>query len=224
MDIINSEYYSFEQFKSEIEETYIIDGYEIDYQLSIIKPLLKKIFINTDIQVADTAQSRDSLKKKRQANNNEHRIGTAIHDIEPFTGYKGSPDLVIGRNLVYLNRKSACNCEYLVSVEIKQPNISWEKHIDQIKSHLSKIPYVIFTDCISWCFFTKSNIINGVLQKPKIICLKDANGNWLVGEKKTDEYLKNEFCIEFIEAPPEKWDELLSYIKKFCMRGKLESV
>jgi|GEM_PF-3270740 len=185
MDIIESENYSFDVYKKSIEQTDRFNPREQDYQVCIAD-FLKGIFKNSNIDVIDVSKD----------------CNTVIHTCESYTGIGGPPDLLLARNYQYKNKNNnGPNAENIAVIEIKVPlNIPQgkliDKHSEQLKSHLSKTPKVIFTDCTTWCFFINENVDSkGNLKPVQSFKLTDDSDNW------TDSGWRNLQCYikEFVK-------------------------
>lgn len=165
--------YLFYEYKTAIEETSILNPQERNYQ-ECIAAFFKKLLLPFDIQVIDVSKNRN----------------TACHNRNDYTGDKGTPDLLLARNYRYYNvEPESPRAEYIAAIEVKCPNIKWNTahNKEQLKSHLSKIRNVIFTDCYNWHFFSDTDSLNSHFEPLKSIQLN---------------------CDE-------DWEELQSYIQEF---------
>lgn len=170
----------------EIKEIYEIERLEQCYY-SLIKDFLKSICVN-DERVVLVSDNRDTI----------------IHNRKAYADNGGVPDLIIAPSkYTYENPIKP----YLL-VEIKAPNILVKNNNinsykpiryksgenSQVNVQLQKIPYVIFTDCLTWYLISE--------QETKHICLIDKGANYI--------YITNN----------NKFTELKKDIKNFIIDAK----
>ena len=181
MSIFKNNLTYFTYFKKTLDKFTEIDPREINFQNRIIIPLLEDILSDREsISVVDVS--------------NQYKSSTN-HTRDSYAGIH-TPDLLIAENWNYENNNNS-SINYIALVEVKSPilePINFEnlnQHTkNEISCYLELQERVILTDCIRWCFYTKSHE-NIVYDLSDIL---DAN-----------EY----------ENDPQKWSELCNYIKTF---------
>lgn len=147
MYIIEEYNYSLDEYIGHIEKIGKNNPQERNYQ-ELISYFLKRIFINTDIEVIDVSTNRN----------------TKLHNRDNYTGNGGTPDLLLARGYQYVNIGiQEQSIEYIAAIEIKAyKHLNESKlikvHEKQLESHLFKNKKVIFTDCVTWCFFRNCNL------------------------------------------------------------------
>lgn len=155
---------NFNNYKETIDTQIYIkkDVREIVFQNEIIKPYLRFLVPNYDVEQTDT------------------KIRTNSHDYLQYCGtyerngklYPATPDLCIVDNWVWDN---AQDMEYKATVEIKSPildpitGFTPEKYKckNEIKRHLNSIKNkkVILTDTVTWTFYDNK------IEQPKVISI-----------------------------------------------------
>lgn len=182
-------------YKTHIEKMNTI-GWHEDYFYRPILNFLDLVLKNTDIQAIPCYKNRDDTK---------------IHSNKQYSGPKGPPDILLARNYSYQN-KIRSDIEYLVSIEVKVPNLYTfnEKRFirdninqEQIESHLSKVPKVIVTDGIRWYFLVKNRKLkiheSEIFEKclVKSFNLKTDTGEWKEDTKVWNRL--NNYILEFLK-------------------------
>lgn len=211
MNIIEEDNYKFDEYVGRIEKIGNNNPQERNYQ-ELIFDFLKKIFINTDIEVIDVSTNRNT--KKHNRNN--------------YTGVDGTPDLLLARRYQYENIDSEeANVAYIAAIEIKVPKeqvnelVLIKKRKKQLESHLSKNKNVIFTDCITWCFYKNDDVDKKEDFMPvKSFKLKDDSNEWKAGKRKVDEFVKELLNLEpdYLETEHKDWNELQHFIREFVCK------
>ncbi|MDQ0090888.1 hypothetical protein J2T12_004314 [Paenibacillus anaericanus] len=205
MYIIEGYNYSLDEYVGHIEKIGNNNPQERNYQ-ELISYFLKRIFINTDIEVIDVSTNRN----------------TKLHNRDNYTGNGGTPDLLLARGYQYANIDiEEQSIEYIAAIEIKafkkQLNESEliKKHKKQLESHLSINKKVIFTDCVTWCFFH-----NGNLEPERSFNLKGNPIEWKAEKRKVDEAVKEPLNIEsdYLGTKHKEWNELQNYIREFVYK------
>lgn len=217
MEVVFGERYSFEEYKTSMDELGIVSPHEV-YSYGILKVFFETLLANTDIQVVQVFSNSD----------------TTIHDKTHYSGDKGTSDLLLTRRYIYINKNISSedsDTEYLASVEAKIPihgkfdELSFIKaniNTTQTKSHLNKTGKVIVTDGIRWYFLVNDssvdikeseNIERCIVRSFK---LKNDSGEWKVEEKEGSQFVKELLGLEeFNYHEHNEWVELQDYIKKF---------
>ena len=102
-----------------------------------------------------------------------------------------------------------------VSIEMKKPDLEnyegldWENHKQQIEAELKYCDFIILTDCVTWMFLKKGELV-------KNICLKQ-EGKWLQMERGNS---NNERMGNIYMKAPKQWDDLMSTIRAFVEEAK----
>lgn len=220
MKIVEDEHYTFCEYKQNVDKKRLECPLEkVGFQ-PLISSLLERILINTGIQVIAVSDNRKN--------------GTQNHDPSGYMGDRGAPDLLFARNFTYYNKNKSqssnvCDVEQIAVVEIKVPYKQY--NIEQIKSHLTKVKKVIFTNLVKWVFFEdnenptktidlqigriyKSTWSRNPAEHPII---------WKSSIETPDDFLLNELGLPLnnIEAEPVEWEELLTFIKEFVFEKQL---
>ena len=196
MQIIESNYFSFERYKTLVEKYEKVDWREINFQNRVVLALLEKIFINdANIYIVDVASQYENRESK-------------IHTREFYAG-DYTPDLLIVKNWNYANRNISKK-DYLAVVEIKSPvldpiskeNIHTKAEVDDYIRNGQK---VILTDCYKWVFY-------GFEEEPVEFTLRDING-WIMIYEENPEVLIEELGIQENRKESKDWDALINYIE-----------
>jgi hypothetical protein len=194
--ILESECFSFENYKKLVEKYCIEDVREINFQNRIIIPLLDKIFINDDeIEIVDVS----TQYKNRESD--EH--------IRKYYANDKTPDILIVKNWTYSN-KALTEQNYLVVIEVKSPRldpISIEnKHTqEEINAYLQIGRRVILTDCFVWKFY-------GFEKETISFILHNENG-WAMKKVKNPDFIVNKFGFDKTREESEVWNDLCAYIR-----------
>lgn len=198
-NIIESNYFSFEEYKRLVEKYEKEDWREINFQNRIVLLVLEKVFINEDtIAIVDVST---------QYKNRESLIHTRQHYAKDST-----PDLLVVKNWNYKNITKPKQ-DYLAVVEIKSPKldpiVSNNHHTtEEVRNYLANGSKVILTDCYKWIFYDLEN-------EPKSFTLRDADG-WKMMEVENPDFLVKEFGFEKSRLESEVWKKLIAYIEQFC--------
>lgn len=199
-NIIESNYFSFEEYKRLVEKYEKEDWREINFQNRIVLLVLEKVFINEDtIAIVDVST---------QYKNRESLIHTRQHYAKDST-----PDLLVVKNWNYKNITKPKQ-DYLAVVEIKSPKldpiVSNNHHTtEEVQNYLDNGSKVILTDCYKWIFY-------GFENEPKSFTLRDADG-WKMMEVENPDFLVKEFGFEKSRLESEVWKKLIAYIEEqFC--------
>lgn len=148
----------FKRYKELVEKYYQNDCRELNFQNRVIIPFLEKYSPNFYDVVDSSTLYRNWERYKYDMGNGVCR-GTFA---EKFT-----PDLLVIKNWkLFAERKEKPR----IIVEVKRPTAnskSERTHADkEIKEYMGKADYVILTNCITWEFYKKGELIE------PIICLE----------------------------------------------------
>lgn len=196
MRIIESNYFSFEQYKKLVEKYEREDWREINFQNRVVLSLLEKVFINNDnIAIVDTSAQFKNRESK-------------IHTRKPYAN-NSTPDLLVVKNWNYSN-KGIKEEDYLAIVEIKSPTLApiCEENLhteEEIQDYIRNGQKVILTDCYKWIFY-------GFEEIPVTFTLRDTSG-WIVSEEKNPEFIVKELGFQAYRQESEVWEELIKYIE-----------
>ena len=196
MRIIESNYFSFEQYKKLVEKYEREDWREINFQNRVVLSLLERVFINNDnIAIVDTSA---------QFKNRESEIHT-----RKYYANNSTPDLLVVKNWNYSN-KDIKKEDYLAIVEIKSPildPISKENsHTEkEVQDYIRNGQKVILTDCYKWNFY-------GFEEKPVTFTLRDTSG-WIVSEVENPEFIVKELGFLAYRQESKVWEKLIKYIE-----------
>lgn len=140
--------------------------------------------------------------------------------------------MLLARDYQYKNKDKDSkepSVEHIAVVEIKAPEGQIDelklikKHKKQLASHLSKNKKVIFTDCVTWCFFENEVVDKKEAFMPvKTFKLKDDSNEWKIGRTKVDESVKELLSLksDHLETEHKVWNELQSYIREFVCKDQ----
>lgn len=153
-DVTFDEYISwFEKYKNNN------DGREINFQNEVVKPFIRGICNDLDVEVSD--------KKGPDTEKHDYLqyCGTYI-DEKNGKEKTATPDLVISKNWNWLNKEN--DVDYRAVVEVKSPyeqpiyHKNYEKYKEDLKSELRRHlsaknnGKVILTDALKWEFYKKN--------------------------------------------------------------------
>ncbi|MCR6112623.1 hypothetical protein HXA35_20000 [Bacillus sp. A301a_S52] len=202
---------SFGDYLECVKQIGTINPQERNYQYFTIE-FLKKILIDTGIQVIDVSTNRN----------------TKIHNRDHYTGDRGTPDILLARGYQYNNNYiDEASVDYIAVIEVKTPLEKMdetkliEHHKKQLLSHLSKNEKVILTDCITWCFFRDDKLD----QKADVLPIKSFEFRNEFYKNKRDKHKevqkvgkrKEAFNMES-DSMGSSFNELQQYIKEFIHR------
>ena len=159
--IIESNYFSFEQYKELVKKYEMEDVREINFQNRIVLTMLDKLLAGDDrnISIVDVST---------QGKNRESSIHTRKYYANVYI-----PDLLIVKNWNYDNKNKPAQ-DYLAVVEIKSPildpiNNNKPHTTDEVQDYINNGSKVILTDCYRWVFYEPK-------KEPVQFTLHDANG------------------------------------------------
>ncbi|MEY8355562.1 hypothetical protein AALB39_19690 [Lachnospiraceae bacterium 54-53] len=181
-----------------------MDNREVNYQNSVIKVLLEKLFVNeSSIRVVDVSTQYKNWEKRSWHNRSKY-------------AKRYTPDILIAVNWNICNKNND-DIKYLSLIEVKTPTAIDRKHaMEEVKEYLTVVPNVILTDCITWEFYDRKK------DEPEIYCLENDKQRAAVckrGDNK-DIHWKisrggfSDFLVEKLEFPryydadPDVWKEL----------------
>ena len=196
--IIESNYFSFEQYKGLVEKYKTEDRREINFQNRIVLPMLDKLLVGDDrnISIVDVS----TQYKNRESSIHTRKYYANVH----------TPDLLIVKNWNY-NNKNKLAQDYLAVVEIKSPSLDPINNdnphtTDEVRDYIDNGSKVILTDCYRWVFYEPK-------KEPVQFTLHDANG-WKLIEVKNDDFLVQQLGFEKTRLESKEWGELIAHIEK----------
>lgn len=198
MDIIKSEYVSFEEYKQLVDKYVALDNREINFQDRVVLQLIDRILANSDeLSVVDV----HAQYKNRES---------GLHKREFYAG-DHTPDLLIARDWHYENRGKD-KSDYIAIVEIKSPALD---PISKDSSHTSEemeeyfgiCDKVILTDCYTWKFYLSGNEV-------KSFELHDQK-DWVLKKVDNPEFIQDMLGAEPYRMESKEWDALVKYLKVF---------
>ena len=198
--IVQSSYYSFEEYKKCVEKYSVYDWREINFQNRVVLSLLDRIFINeSNIWIVDAST---------QFKNRESKLHTRV----PYAG-QYTPDLLIAKDWNYENKEKSKD-DYYAVVEVKSPKMDSLRELknhtfNEVEDYKEHIDKIILTDCYEWWFFEKG-------KKLKEFILHDKNG-WRIKKIKNPEFVVEQFGFDEMREEPKDWDDLLNYIREFII-------
>ena len=156
MDIIKSEYVSFEEYKQLVDKYVALDNREINFQDRVVLQLIDRILANSDeLSVVDV----HAQYKNRESD---------LHKREFYAG-DHTPDLLIARDWHYENRDKD-KSDYIAIVEIKSPALD---PISKDSSHTSEEMEEYFGICDKVKGYDSARIAvterNGLYRQIKIL-------------------------------------------------------
>ena len=198
MDIVESVYMGFEEYKNIVDKYSKTDNREINFQNRVVMRLLDRITKNSDdICIVDV----HSQFKNRESD---------IHERKYYAG-NHTPDLLIVKDWNYAN-KNKKRTDYLAIVEVKSPILdpisSDSVHTsEEMEEYLDICNHVILTDCYTWKFY-ESKI------EVKSIVLHDKS-DWIIKKEENDSFIQQEFGFEQYKMKCQEWDELCEYLHSY---------
>ena len=196
MRIIESNNFSFEEFKGLVEKYEREDWREINFQNRVVLLMLEKMFINdNNIAIVDVSS---------QYKNRESSVHT-----RKYYANDSTPDLLIVKNWNY-NNHYVKEGDYLAVVEIKSPILAPinndNKHTTkEIQDYISNGQKVILTDCYKWIFY-------GFEEEPKTFTLRDTKG-WIMSEEENPKFIVKELSFQKRRQVSKVWEDLIGYIE-----------
>lgn len=184
----------YEDYVEEVERIYKIERREVYYSFIIpqfIQPLLTKS--EQLVGVWDNKGYKDDTKEPLH----ERKNYADSHSLQDF--------IIVSEEYSYTHTTKP-----YVSIEMKKPDLEnyegldWENHKQQIEAELKYCDFIILTDCVTWMFLKKGELV-------KNICLKQ-EGKWLQMERGNS---NNERMGNIYMKAPEQWDDLISTVRAF---------
>jgi len=208
-NIVQSNNYSYQKYTEKIMKFLSYDNRELNYQNSVIKPLLEQLYVNRpSISVVDV-----STQYKNWNNRSWHdRLKYAVQH---------TPDILVATNWNIRN-KGKGDIEYLLLIEVKSPTASDRKHaVAEVEEYLTLVSNVILTDGITWEFYNrdKNNEIEFFyLEKNcKRVCEQKniMNMQWKTSVKILSDFLVNELNFPPVTNgdSPDEWTKLCDKLK-----------
>lgn len=219
-DVTFSDYINwFEKYKNNN------DIREINFQNEIVKPFIRSICNDLDVEVSD--------KKGPDTTDHDYLKYCGTY-IDEASGKEKTvtPDLVIARNWNWLNKEN--NVDYRAVVEVKSPyqkpiyHKDYEKYGEDLKKELRRHlsakdnDKVILTDALKWEFYKKNEEDNELvpIRTFRLYDLSDGRGKWewKKGEKSIveDDVAKRMFVdnLEY-KSQIKEFEELKHFLKEF---------
>lgn len=203
LKIIQSDYYSFNEYREVVDKYLKTDIREINFQDRVIMRLLERILINEDdIFVVDV----HSQYKNKESNTHERTYYAGKH----------TPDLLVARNWNYDNKKMM-PADYIAILEVKSPVLDPISRdvphtSEEIEEYLQIIDRVILTDCFIWKFYVSPKT------KPRTFVLHDGNG-WKMKRVGYSDFVQTELGFEKYREEPAEWEEFIGYLKDFLLHA-----
>ena len=200
MDIVKSEFFSFEEYRKIVDKYVNQDYRELNFQNRVVLQLIDKVLANTsDLSIVDVHV---------QYKNRESELHTRKYYAGDHT-----PDLLIVKDWNYENIQKA-KSDYVALVEVKSPvldPISREvSHTnEEIEEYMKICDRVILTDCYTWKFYFKG-------KETKVVILHDEN-DWRMQKIDNPKFVQEELGFPPDRMEPVDWDKLIEYLKTFLI-------